>query len=94
MTILEIEHPVHDYDSWKAVFDADATHRKQSGMRRYRITRLVENPSYVVVLTEFDGSREAEDFLARMRQAWTLVVGKVIESPRARIADVVEHKEY
>ena len=46
MTILEIEHPVHDYDSWKAVFDADPTHRKQSGMRRYRITRLVENPSY------------------------------------------------
>jgi heme-degrading monooxygenase HmoA len=94
MTILEIEHPVRDYDAWKAVFDADPTHRKQSGMRRYRITRLVENPSYVVVLTEFDSSREAEDFLARMRQAWTLVVGKVIEGPRARIADVVEHKEY
>jgi hypothetical protein len=39
MYILRIEHPVPDYDTWKASFDSDPIGRERSGVRRYRILR-------------------------------------------------------
>jgi hypothetical protein len=38
MHILRIEHPVPDYDSWKAAFDSDPVGRERSAVRRYRTT--------------------------------------------------------
>jgi hypothetical protein len=45
MPILRIEHPVADFDAWKAAFDGDPLGREQSGVRRYRVLRSVDDPS-------------------------------------------------
>ena len=92
MHILHIEHPVPNYDAWKSAFDSDPIGRKQSGVRRYRILRALDNPNYVMIDLEFDSASEAEDMHAALRELWSHV--DVMHSPQARIVEVVESKEH
>jgi hypothetical protein len=43
---------------------------------------------------EFDTASQAEALLAAMRAVWGRVEGKIMMNPQARIAEVVESKEY
>ena len=94
MIILQIEHPVPSFDAWKAAFDSDPVNREQSGVRRYQVFRPIDNPNYAMVDLEFDSSSEAESLLAAMREVWRRVEGTIMESPRVRIVEVVESKQY
>ena len=94
MIILQIEHPVPNFDDWKKAFDSDPVHREQSGVRRYRVLRPINNPNYAIIDLEFDSVREAEALLAAMREVWRRVEGTIIESPQVRIVEAVESKEY
>ena len=94
MPILQIEHPVPDFDAWKEGFDSDPVGRERSGVRRYRVLRPIDDPNYAMVDLEFDSSREAEAFLAALRELWRRVEGTIMENPRARIVEVVESKEH
>ncbi len=94
MVIVQIEHPVPNFDNWKKAFDSDPVGRERSGVRRYQVLRPIDNPNYSMVDLEFDSLSEVEAFLAAMRQVWSRVEGTIIESPRVRIVEVVESKEY
>jgi hypothetical protein len=94
MVVLQIEHLVPDFNSWKKAFDNDPVNRKQSGVNRYRIFRQVDNPNYVILELEFDNLVEAEALLTALRKLWNLVEGKVMMNPQARIVETVESKEY
>ena len=95
MPILQIEHPVRDFDAWKAAFDSDPVGREQGRVRRYRVLRPIDDPNYVMVELEFDSSSEAEAFRAALLNLWLRVQAEgLVESPRARIAEEVESKEY
>ncbi len=93
MIILQIEHPVPNFDAWKKAFDSDPVNRKQSGVRRYRVFRPIDNPNYAIIDLEFDSINEAEDLLAAMREVRRGVQGTIIESPRVRIVEVLESQE-
>ena len=93
MTILRIEHPVPGYEGWKKAFDADPINRKRSGVTRYRIYRLTDNPNYVAVDLEFNNLQDAEATLASLRKLWEKVEGSVMTGPQARILDIVETAE-
>jgi hypothetical protein len=94
MYVLRIEHPVPDFDGWKKAFDSDPLGRKKSGVRRYRVLRPVDERKYAMVDLEFDGLGDAEAMLAALRKLWREVAGRVMESPKARIVESVESKEY
>lgn len=94
MPILRIEHPVPDFNGWKVAFDSDPVGRAKSGVRRYQILRSMDDPNYVMIDLEFDTKAEAEALLAAMRQVWGRVEGQVMMNPQARVAEVVETKEY
>ena len=94
MTIVQIEHPVPNFDAWKKAFDSDPVGRERSGVRRYQVLRPIDNSSYAIVDLEFDNSSKAEAFLAAMREVWRRVEGTIIESPQVRIVEVLESKEY
>ena len=102
MFTLMIEHPVADFDSWKAAFDSDPAGRKPSGVLRYRVYRPVDDPKYVLVNLDFVGATEAQAFLASMRKIWgrvstslglTRESGSGSASPHARVVEVVESNE-
>jgi hypothetical protein len=94
MHILKIEHPVRDFDAWKATFDSDPIGREQGGVRRYRIMRPHDDPQFVMVDLEFETRDEAYAFEAALRTLWGRAVAEgLIESPRTRFVEEVESKE-
>ncbi len=94
MHILRVEHPVADFTAWKRSFDTDPAKRQASGVRRYRVSRAVDDASFVTVDLEFDTLAAAEGFLAVLRGVWGRVSGTLIDSPRGRLLEAVEVREY
>jgi len=94
MTILQIEHRVPNYDGWKKAFDSDPIDRKKSGVKRYRIYRITNDPNYIIVDLEFDNLNNAELALNALKDLWNNVEGTVMVDAKARILNVVDFKEY
>ena len=92
MATLHIEHVVPDFEAWKKAFDSDPLQRKESGVRRYRVLRPVDDPKYVMVDLEFDNATQAEALLGRLREMWRKVT--VMREPQARILESVDSVEY
>ena len=93
----QIEHPVSDFDTWKGAFDSFTDFRQRSGVRRYRVLQPIDDPNYVIIELEFDGSSEAEAFLSAMRRnVWSSreAAPALVGEPQTRIVDAVEVKEY
>jgi hypothetical protein len=96
MPIVQIEHPVRDYETWKAAFDRDPIDRQASGVRRYRIFRPIDDPLYITVDLEFDSLSEAEACEAALQALWRSpqAAPALGGTPRARIVEAVEAHEY
>jgi hypothetical protein len=92
MPTLHIEHAVFDFDAWKRTFDSFADQRAHGGVRRYRVSRPVDDPCYAIIDLDFDETAAAQAFLAMLRKLWEHAEGKLIEQPRARIVDTVEQQ--
>jgi hypothetical protein len=93
MVIVRIEHVVPDFNKWKLVFDNDPADRKGSGVRRYQVLRLRENPNHVMIDLEFDEIDRANAFVQKMQQIWNGPGKAVMQNPQARIVDLAERKE-
>jgi hypothetical protein len=96
MPILQIEHAISDFDVWKKAFDADPVRREESGVRRYRVFRPVDDPNYVKLDLEFDSSGEAEAFRVALQSLWGSgrAAPALVGSPQARIVEQVQSEEY
>jgi hypothetical protein len=95
MPILRIEHPVADFDAWKAAFDSDPLGREQSGVRRYCVLRPVDDANYALVDLEFDDASDAESMRAALTEMWRLVEAEgLVGGQRAQIIEAVETREY
>ncbi len=93
MPIVRIEHSVPSFDRWKQAFDSDPADRKGSGVRRYEVFRLQDDPNFVMIDLEFDSTLEAAAFVAIMQTIWGGPGKAVMQNPTARIVDVVEARE-
>ena len=94
MYTLSIEHPVPNYEKWKAAFDSDPVGREKMRVRRYQILRPMDNPNYVMIQLEFDTANDAEALLNAMRAVWSRVEGTIMMNPKSQIVEIVEVKEY
>jgi hypothetical protein len=93
MHILHIEHDASpDYDTWKQAFDSDPLGRQESGVRRYWVSRAIDDPNHVMIDLMFDTEDEAERFHASLRDMWQQT--DVMRNPRARTVEAVEMKEF
>lgn len=97
MHILQIEHPIRDFDTWKGAFDRFSDRRQRSGVRRHQILRPTDDPNYVIIELGFGSPSEAEAFLAWLRRdVWPSreAAPALAGEPQARIVEAVEVKEY
>lgn len=92
MPIVRIEHLVPNFERWKQAFDSDPADRKGSGVRRYRVLRLQDDPNYVLIDLEFDTVSEADAFLRTMQRIWSGTGKAVMQGPIGRIAELVDDK--
>lgn len=90
MYILQIEHPVPNYEGWKKAFDSDPINRKASGVRRYKIARKSGDPNYVIIDLEFNNLQDAESCYEKLKSLWGRVEGSVMNSPQSRIIEVID----
>lgn len=96
MTTLHIEHAITDFDTWRAAFDRFDDMRRQSGVRRHRILRPVDDGRYVVIDLDFDGVDEAERFLEFLRtRVWSSpeTAPALAGAPQTRILEVVQERD-
>jgi hypothetical protein len=91
--LLHIEHTVINFDSWKESFDNYAELRQRTGVRRYQVSRPLDNPNFAMIDLEFSSLGEAESLLAAVQQVWQRVGGTLIQDPQWRLSEVVEAKE-
>jgi hypothetical protein len=78
MHALHVQNTVHDYDSWKAVFDKFERFREEHGVRSYRVLRDAADPHDVQVILDVDVDVEAAatEFRGRLQQ--------VLATPQSR----------
>ena len=67
MHVLQIEHPIRDFDTWKGAFDRFSDKTRRSGVRCHQVSRPTDDPNYVVIELGFDSPGEAESFLGWLR---------------------------
>ncbi len=96
MPLVQLEHPVRDFQIWKAAFDRDPADRKGSGVRSYQVYRPTDDPNYVAVDLEFDTLGEAEAFKVALQELWRSpqAMAAISGAPRVRVVDMVERKSY
>jgi hypothetical protein len=102
MFTLKIEHPIRDFDTWRAAFERDPAGRKQAGVRRYRVFRPTDDPRYVLIDLDFDQAGQAQAFLETLQKIWSRAdlspglarEGSAAATPRTRIVEEVEATAY
>jgi hypothetical protein len=96
MPTLQFEHPIKDFEMWKAAFDRDPIDRRRLGVRRHRVYRPVDDPCYIVGELEFDTAAEAEACADALHELWKSrqAAPALIGAPRVRIVDTVEERGY
>lgn len=95
MFVLRIEHPVPDYARWKQSFDSDPLGRDKSGVKRHTVMRDPANPNYALIDLEFGSAEEAQAMHDALKGLWGRVQGEgLIDAPQARIAEIVEVRDY
>jgi len=90
MATLRIQHSVPNFEGWKRAFDGDPADRKGSGVRRYSVSRSVDDQNLVMIDLEFDDAEDARALLARMERIWQGPGKDVMQNPVAWIVETVE----
>ena len=93
MITVRIEHKIASYEGWKKAFESDPINRKQSGVKRYRIYRPVEDPNFVTIDLEFDNLEQAQSTRAALLKVLPRVEGSIIFGAQVNVLDEVESKE-
>ena len=92
MIVVAIQHPVADYDAWKAVYDD--RHPGTFGAMFARVNRSVDDPNLVAVVAGFEsveaanGMIESPDLKAAMDRAG------VTAAPRIEMYEEAESVQY
>jgi hypothetical protein len=97
MHVLQIEHPIRDFDTWKGAFDRFSGKRQQSGVRHHKVLRPTGDPNYVIIELGFDSPSKAESFLGWLRrEVWSSreEAPALMGEPQTHIVEAVEVKEY
>lgn len=93
MVILQIEHPVPNFEGWRKAFESDPIDRKKMGVKQYRVYRQSDEPNYVVIDLVFDELAGAEATLAALKVLWGKVEGTVMTKAKTRVLHQVDAKE-
>jgi hypothetical protein len=94
MTLLQIEHEISDFATWKEAFDRDPIDRKGSGVRQYRVFQPVDDARRIGVELEFDDAETASSFLGKLRELWKSPAAPVFAgNERVRIVEQVASED-
>jgi hypothetical protein len=85
MVLLAVQHPVRDYQEWRAVYDSVGELQRAGGVTAESVHQLAGEPNTVLVLHHFATVAEAEAFLANPDLRAAMERGGVTAPPRVEI---------
>jgi quinol monooxygenase YgiN len=94
MTILVVQHKVHDFDAWKPVFDEHEPARRSHGAQRHWLYRTAEDPNDVVIAIEFTSQEQGKAFLEDPSLPEAMQRAGVQGEPHIHFRELVETIEY
>ena len=96
MPTLQVEHAITNFDVWQRAFAADPVRRQESGVKRYRVFRPLDDSRYVRIDLDFDSVPDAEAFRAALEELWLSgrAAPALSGSGRTRIVEEVMSEEY
>jgi len=93
MITLRIEHKIANYDGWKKAFDSDPINRKQSGVKRYRVYRPIDDTNFIIIDLDFDNLEKAQAAQVALMNIFQKIEGTLIFGVQIKIMNVIESKE-
>jgi quinol monooxygenase YgiN len=90
MTYLHVQHKVKDYKSWKSVFDNFIDTRRASGEKSYQIMHPDNDPNDLVLLFEWDNSKNAHNFMKSQELKHAMERAGVTGEPKAYVLEEVD----
>ena len=78
MTTLHIEHPISDYETWRAAFDRFESLRTGAGVLADRVWRPIDDDHYIIIQLEFADQARATAFVDTLR---TMIWSRSDSSP-------------
>jgi len=88
MFVVAINHPVSDYDQWKAVYDTMPPTSR--GAKFARVNRSVDDPNLITVVSGFDSLDVLNGFLSDPDLKSKMKEAGVAGEPRIEIYEEVE----
>ena len=88
MYVLAINHPVADYDKWKALYDTMPPTSR--GAKFARVNRSVDDPNLITVVSGFDSLDTLNDFVSDPELKAKMQEAGVSGEPRIEIYEEVE----
>ena len=92
MIIVAIQHPVADYDAWKAVYDA--SNPGTMGAVFARVNRMVGNPNMITVVAGFETLAAAEAAMNSSDLKDAMKEAGVTGEPRIELYEEIEAVQY
>jgi hypothetical protein len=93
MITLRIEHKIANYDGWKKAFDSDPINRRQSGVKRYRVYRPIDDTNFIIIDLDFDNLEKAQAAQVALLNIFPKIEGTLIFGVQIKIMNVIESKE-
>jgi len=94
MAVLVIRHRVQRYDTWKAIFDEDATSRHALGSRRERVFRDDADADEVLIYLEWDDDERAHLFVRSDHLRDAMVRSGVADRPDVWILKEADRRPF
>jgi ribose 5-phosphate isomerase len=96
MVTVHIENNVVDFDSWKEAFDKFERFRRDHGVQRYRVSRVVGDENRVVIDLDFADLADAKAFRAGLEKIWSTPQSsrELVDHASAVLLDVVERRSW
>jgi len=97
MYVLSLRHRVHDYDTWKQVWDERQGARLSGNVIGHRLARSISDPNLIEVVMEFASREDAEayrDYMELPQTREALARAGVEEHAPMWIGDQVDAASY
>ena len=92
MIVVAVQHPVADYDAWKAVYDE--AHPGTFGALFARVNRSVDDPNLVAVVAGFESVEEAQGMIDNPDLKASMDRAGVTAAPRIEMYEEAESVQY
>lgn len=92
MIYLLVRHNVEDYARWKSVYDGHEAFRRETGSKGARVLRDANDPTNVVVITEWPDEQHALNFAQSANLHETMGRAGVVGKPDIYFLEEVDRQ--